>query len=76
MEKVVELGGSISGEHGIGLAKTAYTDLEFTDVELATMQTIKNAMDPGNILNPGKLFEQFEPWRYDPVEVDLPWDNH
>ena len=75
MEKVVELGGSISGEHGIGLAKTAYTNLEFSSAEFATMKAIKKALDPRNILNPGKLFETFEPWRHDPVEVQLPWDH-
>ena len=75
MEKVVELGGSISGEHGIGLAKTAYTNLEFSSAEFATMKAVKKALDPRNILNPGKLFEIFEPWRHDPVEVQLPWDH-
>ena len=75
MEKVVDLDGSISGEHGIGLSKTAYTDLEFGKAEFAAMKAIKRALDPRNILNPGKLFEKFEPWRYDPVEVQLPWDH-
>lgn len=75
MEKVVELGGSISGEHGIGLAKTAYTGLEFDPAELAAMKAVKKALDPRNILNPGKLFELFEPWRHEPVEVQLPWDH-
>ena len=75
MEKVVELGGSISGEHGIGLAKTAYTNMEFSSAEFATMKAVKKALDPRNILNPGKLFETFEPWRHDPVEVQLPWDH-
>ena len=75
MEKVVALGGSISGEHGIGLAKTAYTDLEFGNAEFAAMKAIKKTLDPRNILNPGKLFEKFEPWRHDPVEVQLPWDH-
>ena len=75
MEEVVALGGSISGEHGIGLAKTAYTDLEFGAAEFATMKAIKKTLDPRNILNPGKLFEPFEPWRHDPVDVQLPWDT-
>jgi glycolate oxidase len=75
MEEVVALGGSISGEHGIGLAKTAYTELEFGDAEFATMKAIKKALDPRNILNPGKLFETFEPWRHEPVDVQLPWDT-
>ena len=44
MEKVVGLGGSISGEHGIGLSKTAYTDLEFGKAEFAAMKAIKDSI--------------------------------
>ena len=75
MEKVVSLGGSISGEHGIGLAKTPFTDLEFSQAELKTMAAIKRTLDPNNILNPGKLFHLFEPWKHTPEEVQLPWDH-
>ena len=75
MEKVVSLGGSISGEHGIGLAKTPFTDLEFSQAELKTMAAIKQTLDPNNILNPGKLFHLFEPWKHTPEEVQLPWDH-
>ena len=75
MEKVTQLGGSISGEHGIGLAKTPFTDLEFSPAELQTMANIKNTLDPNNILNPGKLFHLFEPWKHTPEEVHLPWDH-
>ncbi|MFP6855610.1 MAG: FAD-linked oxidase C-terminal domain-containing protein, partial [Opitutales bacterium] len=46
MSKVVELGGAISGEHGVGLAKTEFMSLQFNDAELQTMKTIKKAMDP------------------------------
>ena len=75
MEKVTSLGGSISGEHGIGLAKTPFTDLEFSQAELKTMAAIKQTLDPLNILNPGKLFHLFEPWKHTPEEVQLPWDH-
>ena len=75
MEKVTEIGGSISGEHGIGLAKTPFTDLEFSKAELQTMAAIKTTLDPNNILNPGKLFHLFEPWKHTPREVHLPWDH-
>jgi glycolate oxidase len=75
MEKVTELGGSISGEHGIGLAKTPFTDLEFSPAELQAMANIKKTLDPNNILNPGKLFHLFEPWKHTPREVHLPWDH-
>lgn len=52
---VYSLGGRLSGEHGIGAKKidalAAYCD----PVEMSIMKTIKRAMDPNNILNPGKL---------------------
>jgi glycolate oxidase len=55
-EKVVSLEGSISGEHGIGFAKAQYLDLELSPEVIALMKRLKNAFDPGNILNPGKIF--------------------
>lgn len=55
-EYIYSVGGRISGEHGIGSKKTGLMK-EFTDpVEFAIMQSIKKAMDPNNILNPGKIF--------------------
>lgn len=53
---VAELGGSISAEHGIGVAKTRWLALTRTPEDIATMRAIKQALDPGNILNPGVLF--------------------
>jgi glycolate oxidase len=53
---VVALGGSISGEHGIGFAKAAYIGLELSDETIALMKRIKLAFDPRGILNPGKVF--------------------
>jgi FAD/FMN-containing dehydrogenase len=50
------IGGSVSAEHGIGLEKRAYLPLSRTPEEIATMRTIKRALDPKNILNPGKVF--------------------
>lgn len=55
-EKVVEVGGSLSGEHGIGTMKRPYLDLELGKNEIALMKRIKNLFDPGGILNPGKIF--------------------
>jgi glycolate oxidase len=52
----LRLGGSISGEHGIGVAKAAYLPLEVGPDALAAMKRIKQALDPNNILNPGKIF--------------------
>lgn len=53
--KTLELGGTISGEHGIGLTKLNYISMEIPPDELALMKKIKNAFDPKNILNPGKI---------------------
>ena len=53
---VAELGGSISAEHGIGIAKTRWLSLTRTPEDIATMRAIKHALDPGNLLNPGVIF--------------------
>jgi glycolate dehydrogenase FAD-linked subunit len=52
----LRLGGSITGEHGIGLAKAAYLPMELGPDALSVMRRIKQALDPNNILNPGKIF--------------------
>jgi glycolate oxidase len=52
----LSLGGTISGEHGIGLAKSAYLGMELAHTERRIMQGIKKVFDPTNILNPGKIF--------------------
>lgn len=51
----LELGGSISAEHGIGVAKTRWLALDRSPAELAAMHAIKRALDPDGILNPGVL---------------------
>jgi glycolate oxidase len=55
-EGVVALEGSISGEHGIGLAKSKFLAIELSADEIALMQRVKRAFDPQGILNPGKIF--------------------
>lgn len=50
-----ELGGTLSGEHGIGLSKAPYMSLEHDPVEVGVMRSIKKLFDPNNILNPGKM---------------------
>jgi glycolate oxidase len=55
-EATLRLGGSITGEHGIGTAKAAYLPMEVGQDALAAMQRIKRALDPNDILNPGKIF--------------------
>lgn len=52
----VALGGSVSGEHGIGLAKQPYIGLELDPPTLAAMRAVKAALDPLGIMNPGKIF--------------------
>jgi len=52
----IELGGTISGEHGIGITKSAYISKEIGWVEINLMKKIKRTFDPNNILNPGKIF--------------------
>ena len=56
MRKTVELGGTLTGEHGIGLAKKAYLTLEFDQPTLGLMRQIKSTFDPGALFNPDKLF--------------------
>ena len=54
-EKVTELGGTLTGEHGIGLAKIPFMSLEHDRVSMDVMRSIKQLFDPDNILNPGKM---------------------
>ena len=54
-EMVVEMGGTLSGEHGIGLSKAEFMSIAFTPQELQLFRDIKKAFDPNNILNPGKM---------------------
>jgi glycolate oxidase len=56
-ELVKKLGGTISGEHGIGLIQKSYMPVMFDKVTLALMSGIKKTFDPNNILNPGKIFD-------------------
>ncbi len=55
-EKVVELGGTISGEHGIGWVQRRYMDVKFPAMQLDLMRSVKAVFDPKGILNPGKIF--------------------
>ncbi len=57
-EAVLRMKGSISGEHGIGLSKAAYLPMELGPDALKTMKRIKRALDPNNVLNPGKIFQE------------------
>lgn len=55
-QAALDLSGTMSGEHGVGLAKQPYIHLELKPAQVAAMQAIKSALDPNNILNPGKMF--------------------
>ena len=54
--EVVALGGTLSGEHGIGYVQKNFMDLACSPAQLAVMQGIKSVLDPKGILNPGKIF--------------------
>lgn len=54
LELCVQVGGSITGEHGVGVEKLRYMLAQFNDAELAQFHAIKDALDPAGILNPGK----------------------
>ncbi len=54
-QKAITLGGTLTGEHGIGLGKAPFMRLEHSPVAMSVMKTIKHAFDPNNILNPGKM---------------------
>ncbi len=55
-ETTLELNGTISGEHGVGLTKKQYVGMELSDVSIEFMKAIKKIFDPKCILNPGKMF--------------------
>lgn len=55
-ELTVSLGGTLSGEHGIGLVQRPYMPIAFTTVQLDLMRRLKEAFDPQGIMNPGKVF--------------------
>jgi glycolate oxidase len=54
--KTLELGGTMSGEHGVGVTKAPYLPMELDPAAVAYMKAVKRALDPNNILNPGKIF--------------------
>lgn len=74
-DRVVALDGAITGEHGIGLAKSPFLRHQLSKAEVTALRAIKDALDPRGILNPGKIFEPFRVWRHTPEKVTLPWDH-
>ncbi len=59
----VELGGVLSGEHGVGVLKQPYLEMALGPVAVEVMKAIKKALDPKGILNPGKVIPLGVPWR-------------
>jgi len=57
-ELVLDFGGTISGEHGIGISKMPYIGMELSQPAIEVMKKIKQVLDPKGILNPGKIFPQ------------------
>ena len=56
-ERAAELGGKISGEHGIGHKRKDYMGYVVSNDYLDMLKAIKRAFDPNNVLNPGKIFD-------------------
>lgn len=61
VEETLRRGGTITGEHGVGLAKKPFLRGQMGDDSFALLQQIKRSLDPGGLLNPGKIFDQSEP---------------
>ncbi len=56
-DKTIELGGTITGEHGVGLAKKPFLPRQFADASYPLLKQVKRAIDPAGLLNPGKIFD-------------------
>jgi glycolate oxidase len=57
VDKTLDLGGTITGEHGIGLAKKQWLKRQLGEASYGLMRQIKHSLDPHNLLNPGKIFD-------------------
>jgi glycolate oxidase len=55
--RTLELGGTITGEHGVGLAKKPWLRRQMGDDSFEVMRQVKQALDPNGLLNPGKMFD-------------------
>jgi glycolate oxidase len=57
VSKTLEVGGTITGEHGVGLAKKVWLRKQFGDDSYELLRQIKSTLDPRGLMNPGKIFE-------------------
>ena len=57
VDETLRLGGTVTGEHGVGLAKKAFLKRQLGDDSYELMRTVKRALDPMGLLNPGKIFD-------------------
>ncbi len=57
-ERAIQLGGTITGEHGVGMVKAPYLQWKVGATGIAVMKGIKQSLDPQHILNPGKIFTE------------------
>jgi FAD/FMN-containing dehydrogenase len=64
MQLCVNAGGSITGEHGIGIDKINYTSLIFTDADMERMLAVKNVFNPTGLCNHGKIIPATKTCRY------------
>ena len=58
VERAIEMGGTATGEHGVGIGKQEYLAVEHGEAAVDTMRAIKQAFDPNGILNPGKILPE------------------
>jgi D-lactate dehydrogenase (cytochrome) len=58
VRRAIELGGTATGEHGVGMGKRQYLELEHGEMGVEMMRRVKRAFDPKDILNPGKIFPE------------------
>ena len=56
-QKTIDLKGTITGEHGVGLAKKSFLPVQFGDAPMALLKQVKSSLDPNGLLNPGKIFD-------------------
>jgi len=69
VDYALSVGGTATGEHGIGLGKREYLEREHGEIAVGLMRRLKEAFDPNGILNPGKIFPQDDDWqRADPAD--------